>query len=1057
MFGGNNGMTTYDGATGKFAETNSTNWAPFNYSTEAAFMQKADLSIAGVLQDCGECHVGGGAMEYVPWTATNMANRTSLRNIATTNVNGGTAITSAAYTTFNYLIDTYDVDGDNDKGEVLYNDYAKTGVGEMDCMMCHLEGYSWDDRTEQIRLLKHDTARVVGAGMATPNALAKGDWAANVAPVGWGTTVGAYDTNKVVDNGSGLLKLSTSFADNIKKLPPTANCASCHFGNGFGVGDTLGADGNPARRMVDFKKRGDHWATNAIWDVHSPSLDCMDCHENKGSAIYVAGAQPDGAAGVDATTGTSGAAYGTGADTVNNTTGAAGADGFVDASGVPVEMTGAGAGLQGLCDPKKGFGNFESVWNAKDAGSNLTCTLCHKPGGNSQYPLAKDPAAAHAAAGLSDLKVQSKTSTGGVANASHLDIIECNTCHIRKLDNYSGAAIVDATGKDHAGRLADHENEYLEKNMNDKLIHVWYNGKLSKASNSLTMFWTDKNDQRDANNDGRAFGLDPLLMTHVEQINSVNGWASISEDKHGVIAAADITARQTAFATAMDAKLGLTGDPIIPKLCIMGVPFNVDHGTSRKSESWGAKGCKDCHSPTSNFFSGAFAVKPDHMTMTWSSGQVVPYTKVNSGKDMTSYHPAMVNKKEQRTLPINLAATGITSLTTVERGKFMYEETFKKPNTAWSGDAGVITGANFTLPSATYNPTSGVAGTTKGLFMLVQVKDVGADDSTAKRITMQCGGEVATINALLAAMDGSGRAAGRLASGEYGFTATVGSGGDTATGNLVLTANAGKEIRVVPAIQQSDDGAILGFDNALYVADPITGVFGGTYTGRVDWVNYLNSIGAADAADITAPVGAPANVVKGVATAFTANTIGHNPGDQYKWDMGNGTVCKTNPDTVVGGYVCTAPDDGNPATPESWTVPAPATAASISYAYPTTGLYTARLYVTAPAGGDTTNDSVQVQVGNAAPTWTASLNTATTPDQLELAALPSTWTKIYVIWDDGTKQNYTTNPGAAAVNIPHTYRKIAAKYVNGHYVYNTTIRIYNGTTLLGTKVVPVTL
>jgi len=71
------------GLTGKFAETNSTNWTPFDYLNETAFKQKADLSMAGITQDCGECHVGGGANEYVPWSVANMASRTSLRDITT--------------------------------------------------------------------------------------------------------------------------------------------------------------------------------------------------------------------------------------------------------------------------------------------------------------------------------------------------------------------------------------------------------------------------------------------------------------------------------------------------------------------------------------------------------------------------------------------------------------------------------------------------------------------------------------------------------------------------------------------------------------------------------------------------------------------------------------------------------------------------------------------------------------------------------------------------------------------------------------------------------------
>jgi hypothetical protein len=228
---------------------------------------------------------------------------------------------------------------------------------------------------------------------------------------------------------------------------------------------------------------------------------------------------------------------------------------------------------------------------------------------------------------------------------------------------------------------------------------------------------------------------------------------------------------------------------------------------------------------------------------------------------------------------------------------------------------------------------------------------------------------------------------------------------------------------------------------------------GASYSTRDTWVAYLNSISTAGTATITAPAIDPLvgsnPAVKDVPLAFTADTTGNNAATKYKWDMGNGHVF----DGTITSYV---DNNGTPTNPAD-DITVSGSAASISYAYPITGLFTARLYVTAPAGGDTTNDSVQVQVGNAAPTWTASLNTATHPDQMELAALPANWTKIYVIWDDGTKENYTTAPGAAAVNIPHTYRKIAAKYVNGLYVYNTTIRIYNGTTLLGTKVVQVTL
>jgi hypothetical protein len=189
---------------------------------------------------------------------------------------------------------------------------------------------------------------------------------------------------------------------------------------------------------------------------------------------------------------------------------------------------------------------------------------------------------------------------------------------------------------------------------------------------------------------------------------------------------------------------------------------------------------------------------------------------------------------------------------------------------------------------------------------------------------------------------------------------------------------------------------------------------------------------------------------------FAADITNHNPGNKYKWDMGNGTVCTG---TGLGAiYSCTAPDDGVPATPESWTVTAPGGTASIDYAYRGAGLFTARLYVTPPAGGEYTSDSVKVKVSpSAPPSWTAGVNLVPDPDQLELDGLPGTWTRIYMVWDDGTKQNYTTGPGAASVDIPHTYRKIASRFNGTNYVYNTSISLYNGATLLGTKTVSVTI
>jgi hypothetical protein len=340
------GPSNWDPMKGQFKEVRSTrdfvtgkDFQFYDYGSLTALEQKTDLTVAGALQDCNECHVGGGAMEYLPaggaqFTSALLAlqSRTPLRNIATAadgTVNGGDKITPAHFTTFNYFLDSYDVNKNGNKAEMLYNDYAKTGVGEVDCLMCHMEGYSWDERKKEIRKAKHDTARAVGAGIATTNDML---WPAGAQPAdGYGTTVGIYDVDKVVDDGAGNLKLAAAFADNIKRTPPSSNCASCHFGSGFTI-----AEGGDSK--VDVKKRGDHWTVNHNFDVHSAALECMDCHYNSTTA---------------ATAGSTGAMYSSvgKVDLVNNNTGEAGPDSLDDATGIKMDMTGPDAGTLGMCDP----------------------------------------------------------------------------------------------------------------------------------------------------------------------------------------------------------------------------------------------------------------------------------------------------------------------------------------------------------------------------------------------------------------------------------------------------------------------------------------------------------------------------------------------------------------------------------------------------------------------------------------------------------------------------------------------------------------------------------
>ncbi|WP_243688684.1 hypothetical protein [Geotalea toluenoxydans] len=62
--------------------------------------------------------------------------------------------------------DGFNTDGSPASFEPTVNDYSQTGVLEMDCLMCHLKDYSWEERKKAVRTGKFDASRVTGAHLA---------------------------------------------------------------------------------------------------------------------------------------------------------------------------------------------------------------------------------------------------------------------------------------------------------------------------------------------------------------------------------------------------------------------------------------------------------------------------------------------------------------------------------------------------------------------------------------------------------------------------------------------------------------------------------------------------------------------------------------------------------------------------------------------------------------------------------------------------------------------------------------------------------------------------
>lgn len=993
LFNGNAGTSSYNAAEGKFNEVDSTidpttglSMVPYKFADTVDFAKKSDLSLAGNMMGCGECHIGGGAMQYIP--NASLAARPELRTIATVPVPGfggtaaGAPITAADVTAFNYFIDNYDVDQDGLVNEVQYMDYAKTGVMEMDCFICHLPGYDYQARYDALRAGKIDATRAIGAGFAADNGMA---WPSSGQPAdNYGTTV-VYDNSLFTTTTSGNLRLSEEWMhENIAVKPDSNNCANCHM-NEF---------------SVDWKKRGDHWAPNGQYDfqyeVHS-NLGCMGCHERKPTA-----AQPEN---------------------------------FTSVYGGPYPTM--GAGMLGH-DPAKGDSQYSGLYNKNDKAGFKNCYDCHGGGemnGGESY-AAPNPAAAHAAAGLTAAVAQGNTADG-VAKISHIDMMHCSACHSRKAESYdwngdgvangnTGNPLIDATGGDHEKRLTDHENDYvIKQDMTDQTSLAWYKGKLHRVSPSATMFWRDKNDMPptrgglDANQDGRPHGMDALLMTQVLATNTANGWGSITEDNHGDVSPADFAARISALKSDVQNWVGVDGaaNPAKIKFSIFHVNFMNQHAVSPAAMAFGAGGCTDCHDAGAGFYNGSVDTTGTANTMNYgtSTSQRVPFTKVNGFSQASDWHPNQFDKFGARTIAIQIANTATTCdadndpgtpdvacMTTrpVNRSENMYENTFMGAAdfaASYSSSAAI----NFGDLSA---PPLSDTVFTKGWQLIVQVND------GTERLKM-VSAEVNNVTDLITNLGTT------FTDGTFGFTVT-----DNGAGGITITGTGGNLIRV-----KAGNCAYFNLTHAAYKATPWNGVLGGTYNGRADWVAYLDGITAADLPDAgvaTIAASVPATVEVGTAVTLAADeSVNAGAGNvSYSW------ISNDVADEVLDG-------------------------ASVSKTFDTVGTWTVTLKVI-DVYGNLDQISKQIQVTAPAPLADISStdNGAGNVQTVTFANLPPTYTMLYVIWGDGLKEKVYPVGSPASVDVDHTFRQYS-KYINadGDYQYRATVYVYNGSSRLDIK------
>jgi formate dehydrogenase gamma subunit len=169
-----------------------------------------------VTATCGNCHPGGGPLEY---DRDGKRYDTRMQDHESGLVSGG----------------ENGLDGDYYKAR-----WSETGVIEADCLLCHMPEYDYTKRNNELANLNFRWAATVGSGFGSVT----GKVSAGEKP-----TV-SYDKSKFDADGNVLLHIASE--------PRNETCLKCHA-------------------KPDWKKRGASYSTRT--DVHmAAGLRCVDCH-----------------------------------------------------------------------------------------------------------------------------------------------------------------------------------------------------------------------------------------------------------------------------------------------------------------------------------------------------------------------------------------------------------------------------------------------------------------------------------------------------------------------------------------------------------------------------------------------------------------------------------------------------------------------------------------------------------------------------------------------------------------------------------------------------------
>ncbi|MSM39002.1 MAG: PKD domain-containing protein [Geobacter sp.] len=856
--------TTYDATNAKFIDnlfgyTNSLTGAKntngafeyFNFGSTANYKAKVDNSIAGQMRDCGECHVGGGMMEYVNNTipstdysagvAYDPAKRTSLRNASTIFGSVLNAVTA--------FIDIFNPDPAK-RGDVAVNDFSQTGVMEMDCLVCHFDGYDWSKRKEAIRKGEFDASRAIGAGLAT-SAVS-------------GVQV-VYDPAQVTTDADGNLVMN--LADKMNAVPKAENCNACH----------------QSEYNVDWKKRGDMWIAGK--EVHF-GIGCMGCHERKDAASPTVGTS-----GLSSSTtlGLCDPAKGGASpfDAMWNKLDRAQFKECVDCHAPATTPTYntynapnpvVAHQLRGLTDQIA----FDAAGNAKSHVELMDCSACHVRKSGFTGGAFVDGTGAD--------------EEGRLALHDQVEVA-------RDMEN--GVGLHWLGGKLSSANLL---TSMFWRDVNGLSAGL-------DANNDGRTAGMDALLQTHVNNINIASGLEAIMKdglvtpaeitTHINALKG-NGLGTGGSDT-GIKTQLNID-DPTNSKVFLPKLSGL----MVPFKSSHNIAPKTEAWGAKGCQECHAPnaGFYNGTYPIAGNMEGKFTYSSAQMaSFTKVNGLSDPTDShpnvVNKKGDRSMPVVLFTVDNPYTTTPVNANAT----IRNIDRSEMLYEATFKALNTAWSDNTQPITGA--VRPAACSGPTSpfycsapgGVAakaGATSTLGWLMKI-DTTADNGTTvvSRTKQISSDQITTVDEIIANL-GSAFCTGF----EFNLVA-IDSNADGTNDALQITAKSGYKIRLS---KQCDVGPF-GFGGVQYVAAPIVRA-NGTFNGRSDYVAYLDAIGAVPTAEIntigsTGVTANPAEVTltQGTAYALAATAANTNPAVAGNYTYTWGSTDVTSSENQVGQNV----------------------------------------------------------------------------------------------------------------------------------------------------------